>query len=167
MEKIAWTMIIAGIGGLIGIKLKIPAGALIGSMIFVAIYQIGWERGVIPVNFKLIAQMIVGGMIGLNFTRSSLAGLKELWIPALILISGLTLSWLILGFLIAKLTGLELVTALFSSAPGGLADMTLMAEAYGAEISNVALLHLIRMLVVVTVLPFIIGWLTNLSVVNS
>lgn len=166
MEKIAWTMIIAGIGGLIGIKLKIPAGALIGSMIFVAIYQIGWERGVIPVNFKLVAQMIVGGMIGLNFTRSSLDGLKELWIPALILIGGLTVSWMVLGFLIAKLTGLELVTALFSSAPGGLADMTLMAEAYGAEISKVALLHLVRMLVVVTVLPLIIGWLTKLSGVN-
>lgn len=156
MDKIIYTLLIAGAGGYIGIKLKIPAGALIGAMVFVAIYNIYTGQGEIPKNFKLAAQILVGGMIGLNFTMETIKGLKELIIPALMLVIGLTLFSISLGFVISKLTGLDLVTALFSCSPGGLTDMTLISEAYGAQTYKVALLHLIRLITVITVLPLVI-----------
>jgi membrane AbrB-like protein len=156
-----YTLIIASIGGFIGLKLNLPAGALVGSMVFVAIYNIFVGNGEIPVNFKAIAQIIVGGLIGLYFTRETVFGLKALIIPVLILIVGLMTSCIILGLLISKLTGLDLLTALFSSAPGGLTDMTLISEAYGADISKVALLHLARMITVIVLLPLIIELLTK------
>ena len=40
MDKVFITMIAAGIGGFIGIRLKIPAGALIGAIVAVAAYNI-------------------------------------------------------------------------------------------------------------------------------
>jgi membrane AbrB-like protein len=155
------TLIIAGIGGFIGIKLKIPAGALIGAMISVALTNIFYGKGEIPANFRLIAQIIVGGMIGLNFSKESVCGLKNLIGPALIMVVGLLVSCIILGLLIWKLTGLNLITALFSSAPGGLTDMALISEAYGADISKVALLHLVRLISLITVLPVIIRMITR------
>lgn len=162
MDKILYTLLIAGVGGYVGIKLKIPAGALIGAMAFVAIYNIYTGQGNIPKNFKLVAQIVVGGMIGLNFTMDSIQGLKKLIVPALILVIGLTLFSICLGFLISRLTGLDLITSLFSCSPGGLTDMTIISEAYGAEIHKVALLHLIRLITVITVLPLVIKLFSQL-----
>lgn len=156
MERILYTLIIAGIGGLIGIKLRMPAGAFVGAMLAVAAFNISTGKGHIPTNFKLVAQMVVGGIIGLNFTLESVKGLKDLILPALVLIIGLTTFSILLGFIISKTTGIDLVTALFSSAPGGLSDMTIISEAYGADTPKVALLHLVRLITVITILPLVI-----------
>ncbi|AOT72192.1 AbrB family transcriptional regulator [Geosporobacter ferrireducens] len=156
MERIFITLIIASLGGLVGVKLKIPAGAMIGAMIFVAVYNIWSSKGFIPENFKIAAQVLVGGMLGLNFTMDTLYGLKQMLIPALVMILGLIVLSILLGFVISKTTGMDLLTSLFSSAPGGLTEMILTSEAYGADTSKVAVLHLIRLISVITVLPLVI-----------
>lgn len=162
MEKIIYTLAAAAVGSYIGLKLKMPAGALIGAMIAVAIFNIQTGKGEIPNQFRLAAQIVVGAMIGLNFTMDTVTGLKNLIAPALLLVIGLTAFSLFLGFLISKLTGLDPVTALFSCAPGGLTDMTLISEAYSADTPKVALLHLVRLLTVITVMPLVIGWFAKL-----
>ncbi len=91
----------------------------------------------------------------------SILGLKKIIIPSIILLIGLTTLSILLGYIIHKFTGLDLQTALFSSAPGGLADMTIMSEAFGAQTHIVALLHLIRLTTVLTVLPVVIKILTS------
>ena len=45
--------------------------------------------------------------------------------------------------------------------PGGLTDMTIMSESFGAKTHIVALLHLIRLTTVLTVLPMVIKILTT------
>lgn len=157
MERIIITLATAGIGGFIGLKLKIPAGALIGSMIAVAVFNILVGKGEIPINFKIVAQIVVGGMIGLNYTMDTVKEMKSLIVPAVILVVGLFLYSVILGYIIHRVSGLDLVTALFSSAPGGLADMTIISEAYGAVTPKVAALHLVRLVTVITLLPLIIS----------
>ncbi|GAA0723496.1 hypothetical protein GCM10008905_16190 [Clostridium malenominatum] len=162
MEKIFYTLLIAFIGGIIGIKAKIPAGALVGAMISVAIYNIYTGKGEIPYNFKLLSQIVVGGMIGLNFTIDSVQQIKKIILPSVILVVGLTVFSLSLGFIIHKISGIDLITALFSSAPGGITDMTLISEAYGADITKVALLHLMRLVTVITIMPLAIKVFTNI-----
>jgi len=159
MEKIIYTLIVAAIGGYVGIKLKIPAGAMIGAMVFVAIYNIKTSQGYIPRDFKLVAQVVVGAMLGLNFNMESILALKKLILPSIVLVVGLTVFSLLLGILIHKITGLDLVTALFSSSPGGLTDMSLLSEAYGAQTHVVALMHLIRLTTVITIFPILIKFL--------
>lgn len=159
MEKIIYTLIVAAIGGYVGIKLKIPAGAMIGAMVFVAIYNIKTSQGYIPRDFKLVAQVVVGAMLGLNFNMESILALKKLVLPSIVLVVGLTVFSLLLGILIHKITGLDLVTALFSSSPGGLTDMSLLSEAYGAQTHIVALMHLIRLTTVITIFPILIKFL--------
>lgn len=170
MEKIIYTLLIGALGGYAGIKLKIPAGAMIGSMISVAVYNVLSQKGYVPSNFKLIAQIVIGSVIGLNFTLESFIELKKLIIPAIILVVGLTFFSVTLGLILFKITGsnlfksvaIDLPTALFSAAPGGLTDMVIMSESFGAQTHIVALLHLIRLITVLTVLPFTIKILTSL-----
>lgn len=161
MQKIVLTLIMGLIGGYIGIKLKIPAGAMIGSMIFVGGYNVFTSSAYMPTNFKLIAQIVIGCTVGLNFTMDSLLGLKKIIIPSIILVIGLTTLSIILGYIIHKTTGIDLPTALFSASPGGLTDMTIMSESFGAQTHIVALLHLIRLTTVLTVLPAVIKILTS------
>lgn len=161
MQRIIFTLIVGIIGGYIGIKLKIPAGAMIGSMIFVGGYNVLTSGAHVPYNFKLIAQIVIGCTIGLNFTMDSVLGLKKIIIPSIILVIGLTTLSVILGYTIHKFTGIDLPTALFSAAPGGLTDMTIMSESFGAKTHIVALLHLIRLTTVLTVLPMVIKILTT------
>ena len=161
MQRIIFTLIVGIIGGYIGIKLKIPAGAMIGSMIFVGGYNVLTSGAHVTSNFKLIAQIVIGCTIGLNFTMDSVLGLKKIIIPSIILVIGLTTLSVILGYTIHKFTGIDLPTALFSAAPGGLTDMTIMSESFGAKTHIVALLHLIRLTTVLTVLPMVIKILTT------
>ena len=162
MQRIIFTLIVGIIGGYIGIKLKIPAGAMIGSMIFVGGYNVLTSGAHVPSNFKLIAQIVIGCTIGLNFTMDSVLGLKKInIIDGIIIVIGLTTLSVILGYTIHKFTGIDLPTALFSAAPGGLTDMTIMSESFGAKTHIVALLHLIRLTTVLTVLPMVIKILTT------
>lgn len=161
MEKMFYTLLIASIGGLIGLKLKIPAGTLIGSMIFVAVFNISTGNGEISRYIKIMAQIALGAVIGLNFTMDAIIGLKKLIVPAFILIISLMVFCVGLGILISKLSGLDLKTALFSCAPGGLTDMAIIAEAYGAIVPSVVLFHLMRVITVIIILPFVIKYLSN------
>lgn len=156
MERVLITLLVACAGGIVGMKLKIPAGAMIGAMIAVAAYHIWCGKGEIPANFKIAAQIIVGGMLGLNFSMDTLYGLKEMALPAIVMLIGLMVLSVILGIVVAKTTGMDLITALFSSAPGGITEMTLASEAYGADTPKVAILHLMRLISVITILPIVI-----------
>ncbi len=155
MEKIILTFIVAACGGLAGYKLKIPAGPLIGSMLAVAVFNIFTGRAHIPVNFKIMAQIILGGVIGLSISMEALKGLKDLIVPGLILVATLFVFSVISGLVISRITGMDLYTALFSCSPGGLSEMTIIADSYGADISKVALIHLIRIMSVILFFPVI------------
>ncbi|MDK2868716.1 MAG: hypothetical protein PWP51_1869 [Clostridiales bacterium] len=161
MLKVVYTLLVAAIGGLIGLKLKIPAGTLIGSMVAVGLFNITTGQGTVPVNLKIGAQIVIGGIIGLNFTMDMIRQLRLMIVPALILIVGLTTFCLALAFIIHKTTGMDLMTALFSCSPGGLADMSILSEAYGAETAKVVVMHALRLMTVVMIFPVIFGFLAR------
>lgn len=153
--NIILTLIAAVIGGFIGLRLRIPAGALIGSIIASAIFNIITAKGFLPLNFRLAAQMVVGGYIGLSFSRNSLIQIKENIVPLVIMVASLFVFSILLGLLLYKITNIDLITALLGSAPGGLTEMAIIADSYGADISTVATMHLIRIMSVVIFLPAI------------
>lgn len=154
--KVFVTLLVALVGGTVGIKLKIPAGALIGSMLLVALYNIVSDNGSIPTNLKIIAQMIMGGIIGMSFTKQSFINIKNFILPALVMVIGLVLISVVLGLIIHKVTDIDVVTALFATAPGGMSDMTIISGEYGADQSIVVTMHLIRMLTVILIVPRVI-----------
>ncbi|MDP3386568.1 MAG: AbrB family transcriptional regulator [Eubacteriales bacterium] len=150
------TLVVAVLGGLIGLRLRIPAGALIGSIVASAIYNIMSSKGYIPYNFRLVAQMVVGGYIGLSFSRNSLSQVKSSLVPLIIMVVGMFAFSLLLGLFLYKVAGIDLATAMLGTAPGGIAEMSIIADSYGANVSIVASMHLIRIVSIVIFLPPII-----------
>jgi hypothetical protein len=150
------TLVVAVLGGLIGLRLRIPAGALIGSIVASAIYNIMSSKGYIPYNFRLVAQMVVGGYIGLSFSKSSLFQIKSSIMPLIIMVVGMFAFSILLGLFLHKVTDIDLATAMLGTAPGGIAEMSIIADSYGADVSIVASMHLIRIISIVIFLPTII-----------
>jgi membrane AbrB-like protein len=156
------TLIIAFIGGIIGMKLKLPGGAFLGAMAASAIFNIVSSKGAIPYNLRLVAQIIIGGYVGLSFTKDSILQMKEIIIPIIAMVMGLFLTSILLGLFLHKVTNIDLLTAMLGSSPGGLTEMSIIADSYGADVSKVAIMHLVRLVSVVSFLPMIVKKIISL-----
>jgi len=149
------TLLIAATGGFIFIKLKIPAGPILGAMFFSMIVSIFWGKCFIP-EFMIIASRIVAGtLIGCRISRTSLLSLKKIFIPMLFFSFFLLSLSMFSGYIIYSISGIHKATAFFGSAPGGLTDMSLISSEFGADMSTVALLQVVRMIACLTIVPFI------------
>ncbi|EFW37673.1 AbrB family transcriptional regulator [Treponema phagedenis] len=160
--KIAVTFIFACFGGFLGIKLKIPAGAMIGALIATAAYNILSNQAHIPPNLKIIVQIVMGASIGSSFKKEVLVHLQELLVPIFMVVGCLLVFSLILGFIFYKLGRVDIITAFLSTSPGGLTDMTILADSYNADVKVVATVHTIRLTFVVILIPLVIKFISKL-----
>ena len=156
MDKLLITLLVATVGGLLGYNLKLPAGALIGAMVAVGLYNLFFHGARMPLQMQVIVQIVAGAMIGLRINAGTFADLKAIIFPALIMVFSVVIIGFIIGFMLYRFTGMDLTTALFASAPGGLTEMTLAADSMGAEAPKVAMLQLLRLTCVISLMPFII-----------
>ncbi len=147
------TLLVGLIGAVIALKLKVPAGAMIGSLFAVAIFNILTSNADLPQSYKIIAQISTGTFIGAKITANDVKGLKNIFLPSLIMVILMGIVNFLMGYFIYKFTPLDMVTALFATAPGGLTDMTIISYDFGADSSKVALLQMVRLISVVSRIP--------------
>lgn len=147
------------LGGCAGLKLRIPAGALIGAMISTAVLNVLFQAAYMPPEMKFYTQVATGVYIGAKISRSNLQDLKNLLKPALVLLSIMLAFAVAVGLLIWSISDLSIVTALFAMAPGGITDMTLASMDFGAESSVVALIQTLRVIFTTAILPLVIKWI--------
>jgi len=155
--SIILTLLVAALGSFVFVKLKVPAGAFLGAMIFVAIYNVLVNAAFIPQEASPFIRIFAGAMIGSRMKRSDVIEMKIIVVPAILLVFGMLILNLSLGYGINILTGLELPTALLGSAPGGIQDMALIAEDLHAEAAQVALLQTVRVLGIMGINPIFLS----------
>lgn len=104
-------------------------------------------------------QWVIGTALGLFFTADVLGRLAQsaglvlaglLWSLAV----GLSLAWAL-----RRHAGLDGATAFFAGAIGGASEMALQGERHGARVDMIAAAHSLRILLVVSVVPFAFQWL--------
>jgi len=147
------TVLVAAAGCAVFTKLRIPAGAFLGAMLFVVVYNVLSDLAVFPRESITYIRIFAGALIGTNMRKSDLVQMKSILFPGVLLVFGMLALNLSLGYGIHRLTGLELPTALLGSAPGGVQDMALIADDLGADAAQVALLQTVRILAVLGLLP--------------
>jgi uncharacterized protein len=160
--NLALTSIVGLVAGYIGYVLKIPAGAMTFSMAAVGALNILFSRGYMPINLRKVTQIFAGILIGGKMTYADVISLKSVLLPAFILLIGIIIVNLCIGFLINKISNLELITSLLASAPGGLSDMALIAKDLGGDGPKVAILQLARYVCVLAFFPIIIKYISLL-----
>lgn len=138
--------------------LHIPGGAITGSLLMVAVVSSqGVEWAEIPSYANTLFQVMLGIVIGCKFSREKVSQLKSLVIPGLLSSVWMICISLAVGVLLAKATGLDLGTALFSSVPGGLSEMGLIALSYNLSVPVVTLFQFVRVITVFISVPVIVS----------
>ena len=153
----------AVIGGIAGIKLKLPASAMLGSLIAVAIFTVITDIQATPAWIKVLAQMVSGGYIGTTMTSDSIGQMKKMAPTAAFLLLGMLVINLGTGFILYLTSPLDLCTSLFATTPGGLTDVTIISDDMGADSAVVSVFQVCRMSAAISIFPLIIPKLLHIK----
>ena len=153
IRKSALTIVVAIAGGIVGFFIGVPAGVLIFSMIAVIAFNFSTGKGYMPKNLRRFAQVIAGTIIGQNIGANELPYIIDLIIPGIILVLIYIALSFVIAFIMRRLCGLDLITALFASAPGGASDMALIADDMGGNSPIIATMHIVRIVGVIIIFP--------------
>lgn len=140
-------------------KAGVPSSIMIGAMIGTLIVNITFGEVLFPEKTGLILQMFTGTYIGTTINRQQLLSLGGMLPGVVLMIVAFLICTILLGVLLYKYMDIDLGTALFACAPGGISDMALIAIDMGADIAVVVSLHTIRLITLVIVIPYMISFL--------
>ena len=133
---LAWflgPMLVTSLASLIGLKIQMPRLILSSILILLGLY------------------------IG-NYIDKSLFAQMHQWIwTSLIMLVYIIFSVLIVSKYLEKYSKYERKTSIFSAAPGALGPLMILAEDEKTDLSQVATSHLIRLIIIITVFPFIVN----------
>ncbi len=144
----------AALGPFAARALRLPAAFLLGPLaLSAAVHMAGWSEAAPPSALVAAAQVALGTGVGCRFAGARYAEvLRTLRVSvgsAAILMS----SAAGFGLLVAELTGLPWYAVTLAYAPGGLAEMSLIALGIGQDVAFVATHHLSRIFMVVLLAP--------------
>lgn len=147
------TVAAAGIGGALGKIAGIPAGILVGSMALVIVMNLTYGRAYLPMPLKRAAQVLSGAYIGCTLTMESILRLKNLILPAVMILAVYVPMSLLCGWLNARLFHRDVRESMLSATPGGASDMALIAADLGVESADLMVTQVLRMVTVVLLFP--------------
>jgi membrane AbrB-like protein len=146
--------------GWLALRLHVPTGDLIGPILVIGgINLLVAGPGPLPDGFRDVSLLLIGTAVGAQVSRESLRRLRQAALPAAAVIIGLISTGLVLGWGLAKVTTLDVASALLSSVPGGASTMPAIAHDLGGDLRLVAALHLTRQLVIFVLLPPVLTYL--------
>lgn len=132
---LAWMlgpMIITSIAALSGLKVKMPKLALSGILIVLGLH--------------------IGNYIDQNLFNQMI---NWIWTSVIMFIY-IIICILVVSRYLQKYSGYGKKASIFSAAPGALGPLMILAEHEKTDLSQVATSHLIRLIIIITVIPFII-----------
>jgi len=144
------------LGGFLGAKLKIPAGALIGAMLTIIFFKIfmkvHWE---IPRSFTFALQVFLGIMVGASFQPELVQTMKKIALPVIISCVVLVGTGVILAAVFTRLGMLDIGTAYLGTSPGAMSALIVLALESEAQPMLVVCFHFIRVVFVILTAPLI------------
>lgn len=150
-------LLLMSVGSTFGVYFNLPIGAVMGSFLAVAIAQVmGLGANKLNVRAKQAVQMVIGGIAGLNINSGLLHELKALFIPGLLVTISHLIFSLLVALLLQKFLKVDFFSALCGSIPAGMSEITIIADDLNADVQLVALMHLFRVSILVTLLPILI-----------
>lgn len=152
------TLLIGGCGGFIAKHLGVPVGGMLGAMVVVGtLRSIGVALEELPTWISVFAQVGLGGYLGTTFTPDIVAIFQRMLLPTLAFSAVIIISGIILGFLVHRIFGWDLATALMACAAAGVTQMSAIALDMDADAVTVGLIQVIRLATIVLLMPSLIG----------
>jgi uncharacterized protein len=150
----AATVLIAGIGAIIGYITRIPGGLILGPMVVGAIVHASNMVAIeLPPSLLMASYAVIGWRIGLVFTRTILAHAARV-LPQTLLSTVALIAFCggVAAVLVIAL-GLDPLTAYLATSPGGLDSAAIIAASSHVDLSFIMALQTIRLVIVLFLGP--------------
>jgi len=136
--------------------LNIPLAWMLGPMIITSIAALSGLKIKMP-KLALSSILIILGLHIGNYIDQNLFNQMINWIwTSVIMLIYIVVCILIVAKYLQKFSGYSKKASIFSAAPGALGPLMILAEHEKTDLSQVATSHLIRLIIIITVIPFII-----------
>jgi hypothetical protein len=151
-------LLLAGLlAGFLAERHKAPAGDfLAGMVVAAALNPTLLHLAEMPFAWKLFAQWVVGASVGASVTRETLRHFKPYAVSGALMTVFLIVIGLILGWLLSIISGLDLLTCIMGTAPGGATSLVILAEELGADAQLVSAMHVSRIVIIMLLLPLLV-----------
>jgi membrane AbrB-like protein len=140
-------------------RYRVPIPYMVGPLLASAVLRIaGLVEGVLPHQLIELALVVTGSSIGTRFVGITPGRLLSF---GLLTLGGTTILMLVsavFALAISALTGQDFLVALLAYAPGGVAEMSLIALAIDANPGFVAIHHVARIIFVLLTVPVLTAW---------
>ena len=166
LSFIEWLILI--LSGLLGWKcallLKIPAAQLVGPLLLsAALHVSGLVSAMPPTEIVAAAQVALGAAIGARFVGIRFKEVRHIIVVSIC--AALIMVTIAGGFaiLLGQLFDSSETALFLALAPGGLAEMSIIALSFGAAAAYVSTHHILRILILVVIAPTIYNHFVNRS----
>ena len=144
----------AVIGAVVGKLLRIPAAFLVGPMAMSGIIHLAGVTEASPPSLLVAcAQVVMGTGIGCRFAGTPLKTIMRVVTISIGSTIILMVSGVLFGLALERITGVPWFILVLAYAPGGLAEMSLIALALGRDVAFVATHHIFRIGFIVILAP--------------
>ena len=149
-------VICAVAGGYAGVRLRLPAGAMLAALFACGALSMALNKKYIY-NSKLrfVAQIGLGMVIGHRMDADMVSRLSTLIIPVMLVTLIMLAGCIFLAILQCKTSNWDISTCVLCSAPAGLTQIAVFSEEIGADTVTVSLFHTVRVLGIVAIYPSI------------
>jgi membrane AbrB-like protein len=164
MTSFIGVLVAATVGGVLlrltGLQGGLALGAMIGAAVFTLVR--GGEAVPVPPIAQDAALVVLGAVIGAGVTRAVLDDLRSLLLPAILASVAIILAGV--GIALAlRWFGAAPADDVLATSPGALSAVIAVAVDRGVAPAEVALFHLVRLLMVLGTLPLVVLLLPKAS----
>ncbi len=150
-------------GALLGHRLRLPAGTLVGPMLVsAAVHLLGFSDFKPAFEIVNAAQLVLGVVIGCRFAgmaARTVLGVLALSVGSTVILIFWTVAC---AAAVSMVSSFKLTTLILAYCPGGLAETSLIALAIHAEVAFVASMHIVRIVLVMVSAASIHGLLLRI-----
>ncbi|NHN33944.1 AbrB family transcriptional regulator [Paenibacillus agricola] len=157
MNRFAETILVTFAGGMVFTWLHVPLSWMLGPLTAVLLWTALLRRSLAwPVGLRNMSLALLGYSMGLSFTMESARQIST-QLPSMLVATITTVIFsLIVAFITARQTGIDVASSAIGSIPGGLSQMVVLSEEVeGADTAVVAFMQTIRLLTVIFTVPFL------------
>ena len=156
MKKFLLVIVISIPSAIVADFFKVPLAWMIGPMIATSLIALKGFQVIMP-RLALSSILIILGLHIGNYIDQNLLNQMVNWIwTTIIMFFYIVISILIVSKYLQKFSDYKEKTSIFSAAPGALGPLMILAEYEKSDLSQVATAHLIRLIIIITLFPFII-----------
>lgn len=150
------SLVAATIGGILAKYWNLPGGVILGAMAGAALVTVWRDVEVqVPDAAQTAALVIIGGAVGMQITRSAALVVVSSLVPAL-LSAVLIIACGVAVTLLLRYLGMAPPEDLLATSPGALSVIGGIAVERGTGAIEVAVFHLVRIVLVVLSLPLLL-----------